>query len=145
MNPERIEADCHERTTIYGYRCNFCGFILDESNGGFLYLRNDRGDRIPLRDHGEREIIAQMLRMEEESLRNCEILAASQEAIIDIMEERVGSLSACVCIDCLGQFGLDLRKDTLECPHCKSERIRTLLEMTDKRCPKCQSGHMERF
>jgi len=145
MNPERIDADFHERLTLYGYRCGSCGFILDESNGGYLYLQNDRGDRIPLRDHGEREIIAQMLRMEEESLRSCEVLAASQEAIIDLMEERVGYLSACVCIDCLAQFGLDLRKDTLECPHCKSDHIRTLLEMSERRCPKCQSGHMERF
>ena len=31
MNPERIEADFYERTTIYGYRCNSCGYILDES------------------------------------------------------------------------------------------------------------------
>ncbi len=145
MNPERIDVDFHERLTIYGYRCGSCGFILDESNGGYLYLQNDRGDRIPLKDHGEREIIAQMLRMEEESLRDCEVLAASQGAIIDLMEERVGYLSACVCIDCLAQFGLDLRKDALECPHCKSDHIRTLLEMSEKRCPKCQSGHMERF
>jgi predicted Zn-ribbon and HTH transcriptional regulator len=145
MNPERIEADFYEQTTIYGYRCNSCGYILDESNGGYLYLQNDRGDRIPLKDHGEREIIAQMLRMEEEALHDCEVLAASQEAMIELMEERVGYLSACVCIDCLGQFGLDLRKDALVCPHCRSEHIRTLLEMTGKRCPKCNTGRMERF
>lgn len=145
MNPERIEVEFHKKTTLYDHRCNFCGFILDESTGGYLYLQNNMGERIPLRDHGEREIIAQMLRAEEESLSDFNAVDASQSALIDLMEERVGYLTSCVCIDCLEQFGLDLRKDKIECPHCKSENVWTLLEMTDKRCPKCKSGHLSRF
>ncbi len=145
MNPERIETEFHKRTTIYEHRCSFCGFILDESTGGFLYLQNNRGERVPLKDPGEREIIAQMIRMEEESLKNCDALAGSQSALIDFMEERVGYLTSCVCIDCLGQFGLDLRKDEIECPNCRSQDVRTLLEMSGKRCPKCKSGHLSKF
>ncbi len=63
----------------------------------------------------------------------------------DDMEERIGYLSACVCMNCLDQFGLDLRKDSIECPHCKSDHVRTILEMTNKRCPKCQSAYMEKM
>ncbi|MHB8109363.1 MAG: hypothetical protein ACYDHW_04930 [Syntrophorhabdaceae bacterium] len=145
MNPERIEADFHASTVLCGYRCPVCGYTLDESNGGYLYLSNDRGNRIPLKDHGEHEIIAQMLRTEEEFYDDCGAVTASHEAMIDLIEERVGYLSACICMKCLEQFGLDLRKDTVECPNCKSDHVRTLLEMNDKRCPRCQSGHLTKF
>ncbi|MEN6616764.1 MAG: hypothetical protein ABFD12_09425 [Syntrophorhabdus sp.] len=145
MNPERIDAHFHEGAVLNGYRCEVCGFTLDDSHGGYLYLGNDRGDRVPLKEHGEREIIAQMLRMEEQSADECEVVTASHEAMVDLIEERVGYMSSCLCMNCLHQFGLDLRKDPLECPRCKSDHVRTLLEMADKRCPKCQSGYLKKF
>lgn len=139
MNPEKAETQLHD-DHVCGFRCSICGFLLDGSYGGYLYLKNNNGVRVPLRDREEQETIARMLFNQEEPQRdNLDCF----HDMVDTMEERVGYVSACICMHCLDQFGLDLRKDALECPHCKSDHIRTFLEMTDKRCPRCQSGHME--
>jgi len=98
---------------------------------------------VPLRDKNEREAVAQVLRNKEESLRIDN--SDGFHEIVDSMEERIGYVSACICMNCLDQFGLDLRKDSIECPHCKSDHVRTLLEMTNKRCPKCRSGYMDKL
>ena len=139
--PEKAEINlCPD--VIQGYRCHICGFVLDEANGGYLYLTNNSGVRIPLKDKDERDTIARMLFAEDAIFQN-----ESEEChqLVDTMEDRVGYLSACICMNCLDQFGLDLRKDTIECPHCKSDHVRTFLEMTNKRCPKCQSGYMDKL
>ena len=141
-NPKKAEIDFYT-DAVFGYRCHICGFVLDESNGGFLYLTNNNGVRVPLKDKDAREMIAHLLVLEEGAPEggdpdNC-------HEFVDIMEERVGYLSACICMNCLDQFGLDLRKDTIECPRCKSDRVRTFLEISNKRCPKCQSGYMDKL
>lgn len=141
MNPGKVEAHIHD-DAMCGYRCSICGFILDESHGGYLYLRNNNGVRVPLKDKNERETVAQILFDEEETLSTDN--SDDARKVVDIMDERIGYVSACVCMNCLDQFGLDLRKDTIQCPHCRSDRVRTFLEMTNKRCPKCQSGQLDK-
>lgn len=142
MNPGKAETDLHDEAAC-GFRCNICGYFLDESYGGYLYLKNNNGVRVPLKDKDEQEAVAQILLSEEESAHNNN-WGCFQE-IIDVIEERVGYMSACICLKCLDQFGLDLRKDAILCPHCKSDHVRTFLELADKRCPKCQSGHINRM
>lgn len=145
MNPRKVEARLHD-DVILGYRCGVCGFVLDESHGGYLYLRNNNGVRVPLRNKDQRETVAQILLDEEETLYTDDSDDSDDShKVVDIMDERIGYVSACVCMNCLDQFGLDLRKDTIECPHCKSDQVRTFLEMTSKRCPKCQSGQMNKL
>ena len=140
MNPGKTEADpCAE--TVHGFRCPICGFTLDESNGGFLYVRNDTGARVPLKDKKEQEAIAHILLNKEFSL--CTDGANHPGETIDILEERVGYMSACLCVNCLHQFGLDLIKDEIECPDCRSGQVRTFLEILYTPCPKCRSGRME--
>ncbi len=142
MNSGRAETGLHDET-VYGFRCATCGFTLDESNGGYLYLKNDNGVRVPLKDKKELETIARILLNEEFSPRSDDSIL-SQE-MIDIMEDRVGYMSACVCINCLNQFGLDLRKDAIECPHCQSGQVKTFLATLSKPCPKCESGCMDKI
>ena len=95
---------------------------------------------MPLKDRNERQAVARILLDDEGSFQFND--SDGCQELIDIMEERIGYVSACVCMNCLDQFGLDLRKDTIACPRCKSDHVRTFLEMTGKRCPKCQSGYM---
>ncbi len=124
-----------------GFRCTACGFTLDASNGGFLYVKNVNGTRMPLKGKDEQEAIARILLNDEFSFQGDD--PGQFDKDIDIMEECVGYMSACLCMNCLDQFGLDLRKDTIECPGCRSDHVRTFLEITDKRCPKCQSGYLK--
>ncbi len=140
MGPGKAKASIRAET-VHGFRCPACGFTLDESNGGFLYIKNESGMRVPLKDKDERDALARILLNNEFSFCTDDV-NLSQETI-DILEERVGYMSACLCMDCLGQFGLDLRKDTIECPRCKSDQIKTFLAMLYKPCPRCRSGLME--
>ena len=141
MNREKVKTSFRD-DVVYGYRCSMCGFVLDGSLGGYLYVKNNYGVRVPLKDNNERETVARLL-LSEDGLFDTEN-SHGFHGIIDIMEEKMGYMSACVCMHCLDQFGLDLRKDAIECPHCKSDHVRTFLEMTNKRCPKCQSGYMDK-
>lgn len=140
MNPGKAEAILHAET-VHGFRCPACGFTLDESNGGFLYVTNDNGERVSLKGAKEKEAIARILLNEEFSF--CPDDANLSQTTIDILEERVGYMSACLCMNCFHQFGLDLRKDEVECPGCRSDQVRTFLTMLYKPCPKCRSGLME--
>jgi DNA-directed RNA polymerase subunit RPC12/RpoP len=140
MNLEKAEASLHTET-LNGFHCTSCGFTLDESHGGYLYVKNDNGVKVPLKDKHEQEAIARILLNEEFSL--CPDDANLSQETIDILEERVGYLSACLCMNCLDQFGLDLRKDEIECPHCKSHRVETFLAILYKPCPKCRAGLLD--
>jgi len=55
-----------------------------------------------------------------------------------------GSNSYCVCLDCLEQFEIDLKKDKRKCPKCKSTSIKTELELINNTCPKCKIGKVIR-
>ena len=140
MEPGKPEA-CLCAETLNGFRCTICGFTLDESNGGYLYVKNDNGVKVPLKDRHEQEAIARILLNEEFSL--CPDDENLSQETIDILEERVGYMSACLCMNCLDQFGLDLRKDEIECPRCQSDRVETFLAMLYKPCPRCQSGQLD--
>jgi DNA-directed RNA polymerase subunit RPC12/RpoP len=136
MDPEKAETGISTETAS-GFRCTSCGFTLDASCGGYLYVKNNNGVKVPLKGKAEQEAIAHILLNEELSLR-CDDPGHSHETM-DVIEERVGYISACVCMNCLDQFGLDLRKDTMECPRCRSGHVSTFLEIMYKPCPRCQS------
>ena len=87
-------------------------------------------------------------------------------SILEVILERPGFNSDCICLDCLYQFQADLGysedywspyvhyiekykpkskkgKDKRECPKCKSKKVKTVLELVDKTCPKCKEGIIE--
>jgi hypothetical protein len=134
MHQAQSEAR-HDHISTDRFHCAICGFTLDPSNGGYLYVKNSKGRRIPLKGR-EQEAIAHILLDEEFPYRDN---SGNLGKEMDLVEERVGYMSACLCMNCLDQFGLDLRKDTIECPGCKSDHVKTFLEITSKPCPKCQS------
>jgi len=111
----------------------------------YFYAENNEGKRVPCWHPAE-------------ARRAREVLPAglSQEAI----RARTGFNSRCVCLDCCYQFDLDLGesypclfrsglsenrqiKDKRECPKCKSENVKTGLELVGETCPKCKEGVIE--
>ena len=111
--------------------------------GGYLYMENDKGERIAFPETGPSHQIAEML---------------TDTISIELMKEKIGYNSYCICMDCLTQFELDLgddeqnkdsgryyygilkRKDERKCPHCKSQNVKTSLELVSKKCPQCKKG-----
>jgi len=86
----------------------------------------------------------------------------------ELVKNRTGFNSYCICLDCLHQFEADLRdekvnewrfwygfpsfkeafrspkppemKDERKCPKCGSKNVKTVFELLWKPCPKCKEG-----
>jgi predicted RNA-binding Zn-ribbon protein involved in translation (DUF1610 family) len=133
---------------INEYKCNKCGFELPEGWGYYFYVENDKGGRIGCCHPGEISYVEKVL---------------GEYPPLELIQERTGFNSLCVCLDCLYQFEADLGgfsgywcpymidkvyrpkqgKDKRECPKCKSKRVKTELEMVGEPCPKCKEGIIE--
>ena len=129
---------------INEYRCNKCGFTLPSGWGGYMYVENDKGERIVCPHPGEIFKVLEIL---------------GENVTEELIKERTGFNSYCVCLDCLYQFEADLgdekvnpwrlyygamrEKDKRECPRCKSENVKTVFELIGQVCPKCKKGIIE--
>jgi len=110
---------------INDYRCNTCGFVLPSGWGGHTYVTDDCGNIIVCPHPSEMSTILEVL---------------GDDASDDLIRQRTGFNSDCLCMDCLWQFYLDLQRDSHICPRCKSGNIRSLKELINQRCPKCKQG-----
>ena len=134
------------------YECNKCDFELPSGWGGFLFVENDRRERIKCKHPGEILTIQKVL-----AGSNLTRLIKRRT-----IKDRVGFASYCVCLDCLHQFTADLAdeqggwrnyykdrlgmvggKDKRKCPKCKSKNIKTVFELINKECPKCHEGTIQ--
>jgi RNA polymerase subunit RPABC4/transcription elongation factor Spt4 len=61
----------------------------------------------------------------------------------EVVAERTGFNSHCLCLDCLTNSDLDMTRDRRECPNCHSQNISTILELVGKQCPKCNDGKIQ--
>jgi hypothetical protein len=75
------------------YECNRCDFAFPEGWGGHLYLIDDAGDRAIVGHPCEASRIERVLGPMPDP---------------DVVRERTGYNSYCVCLDCVAQFELDL-------------------------------------
>ena len=120
---------------ISNYHCSRCDFALPSGWGSYMYVIDDLGNRIVCPHPGEGFIVACVL---------------GPDASRDLVKERTGHNSHCVCRACLCQFGADLicrhgddrGRDPRVCPQCGSEDVRTVEELVGRRCPKCKVGRI---
>lgn len=136
---------------INEYKCNKCGFTLERGWGYRYYVEDDKGDRVDCHHPLERRYVEEVL---------------GKNLSLELVRERTGFNSFCVCLDCLHQFKADLgvsesywspyepyldeylprlkqEKDRRECPRCKSRNVKTELELVGETCPKCKEGVIE--
>jgi hypothetical protein len=129
--------------TTCDYKCKKCGFSMHPGCGGYLYIENNKGERIAFLETEQGHCIDDLL---------------SENLSIEAMKEKLGYNSYCVCLDCLEQFELDLgneeenpdsdryyygaikRRDERKCPRCKSQNVKTSMELVGKKCPSCHKG-----
>lgn len=60
------------------------------------------------------------------------------------VRSRTGSMTDCICLDCLINSKFDIARDIRLCNKCGSKNVKTLLEMIGQTCPKCHSGIIEK-
>lgn len=146
------------------FKCTDCGLTLPEGWGGCLYVEKEK----------KRGKIARILHPRAgETMERIYCPHPSEHSIIiqvlgtpspsrELINQKVGFLSHCICLDCLRQFNADYghyyykldglphkdgvkpEKDKRECPNCKSQNVRTEMEMVDQYCPKCKKGVISR-
>ena len=135
--------------SINDYICSKCDLVLQKGWGYHFYAEDDEGNRIVCRHPGEKRGGEKVL---------------GKSASLELIRERTGFISDCVCLDCLYQFEADLgesgwspyedftvaigakvrkAKDKRECPKCKSKMVKTVLELIGQACPKCKDGVIE--
>jgi hypothetical protein len=137
--------------SINNYICSRCDLILQRGWGYHFYVEDSEGNRIACRHPGETRNVEKVL---------------GKSVSLEIIRERTGFVSDCVCLDCLAQFEADLGengwspyeadianyeprvkqgKDKRECIECRSKRVKTVSELVGQRCLSCTDGVIEKI
>jgi hypothetical protein len=106
---------------IYEYRCDKCDLTLPTGWGGCMYVMSDAGYRVTCPHPEEKATIIDVL---------------GENAPTELVHERTGFNSDCLCEDCLSQFSLDLERDNRVCLICKSGNVHAVSELINESCPK---------
>lgn len=108
-----------------------------------MYVEDDEGNRIVCPHPVEYHTVTEVL---------------GENPSEELVRERTGFNSYCICLDCLHKFMADLgdersvwrhyygterEKDKRECPQCSSSKVRTVFELIGEKCPKCKTGTIE--
>ncbi|MFC1872495.1 hypothetical protein ACFLYV_02100 [Chloroflexota bacterium] len=108
-------------------------------------MTDDNGNRVICPHPGESNYVV-------------EVLGKNPSA--ELVNERTGINSHCLCLECLHQFDANfgetywtlnestddrMQKDKRECTKCKSIRVKTEKEMVGEACPKCNEGIIEKI
>ena len=141
---------CKAMPRINEYKCSQCGFTLETGWGYRFYVEDDNGRRVDCYHPMEGSNVVEVL---------------GEHPSLELIRERTGFNSFCVCLDCLEQFKADLgqdgwspydlylehhhlprskqAKDKRQCPMCRSKRVKAELELAGETCPKCNEGVIE--
>lgn len=110
---------------INAYRCDKCGFSLPSGWGRYMYVTDETGKRVICPHPNEFDTMRRVL---------------GAEAPWELIEQRRGFNSFCLCLDCLSVLEIDLKRDARACSKCKSNHVASLRELIGKLCPKCKNG-----
>ncbi len=123
------------------YECSDCHFDV-EAWDSYLYVIDDRGKKIPCTHPGERHDLSRTLGIDESEALLW--LIGKPEGLFyptrKLLDARVGADYACLCMDCLATFYIDIHKERRVCPKCGGTNIRRIVELGGCICPKCKSG-----
>jgi hypothetical protein len=153
------------------YACKTCRIKFHVGWGGYRYVETNDGQRKECAHPIEDAEIAKTLGLTYDEV--CEIRwkkpawwwsnkrRKRYEEIAQLIEERTGYNSLCICLNCKKPAYLDLgdaetakaswryhygavkHKDKRQCPDCGDLEIMSLFEMLGKPCPLCGRGRVE--
>lgn len=128
--------------------CTNCDIVLPVGDGGYFYVDKEKTGNI------ERTICSGAPQEIRQILK-------PKKATEKLVNQKVGFIYNCICLDCLYQFDADYghyyysirdghlhrngakpEKDKRECPSCKSPNVKTIIEMemAEQYCPRCKKG-----
>jgi len=147
---------------ISDFKCKKCGFSLQSGWGGYVYVENEKGERIPCPHPVEWSTIKEVLKISTYYKRDLldllnehiKILReGSPKEIEALTKSKIGFNFDCVCLNCLNKFKADVgNAEIIESLH---KRCYDLLDGTfkqyympvkpkdDKICPKCGSVNIK--
>lgn len=138
---------------INHYACNVCKVNFHTGWGGYQYVESPDGERIPCPHPAEDYTIAEVLNIDYEDVSQVRWEKPSwwwtgkrrkhYKAIKQLLQNKTGFNSCCVCLNCAKTGYLNVLKDKLQCPDCQSLEVITILDMVGKKCPSCAEGIIE--
>ena len=111
-------ADCGQPISADYEQCDGCNTPIEE-------ITTDGYKRITCPHPGEYYIVTSVL---------------GSDPSDELVDQRTGFNSYCVCLSCLSQFELDLERDDRKCPECMSTEVKSEQELVDEPCPNCSEG-----
>ena len=128
------------------YKCTNCDLSLPSGWGGYTYVKDDNDNKVVCPHPGESVTIAKVLGLNRNDISGFPwIPQVYDDKVLDLLIERTGFNSHCICLNCLNQFDLDVDTDERICSNCNSDQVKTELEQVGQQCPKCKTGKVEMF
>ena len=110
------------------FRCSRCRFSLPSGWGGIRYVTDENGQKIICPHPGDFFQIYEVL---------------GESASGELVDQRTGFNSDCLCLDCLAKFQIDLKREQRICPKCRSNHVNSVKELVGEPCPKCKDGTVQ--
>lgn len=111
------------------YECDKCGFCLTSGWTDHRYVVNQEGERVICGHPLEYLTINKVL---------------GENAPQWLINEKIGVITHCVCMDCFNKFYIDIEQDNHMCPTCLSSHIATYKEIPGKTCPERKDGTIKK-
>ena len=110
---------------VFLIHCDSCDLRLPESIGGYMYVLDKAGNRVPCPHPLEWDTI--------QRVTGSDWASAAAKGLL-------GFVSLCLCFTCASHFELDVERDVKRCPACSSLDVRTANASKGAVCPRCQKG-----
>lgn len=123
--------------------CNSCDFELTTWENGVMYAIDKKGRRIEVQHPGESYQVAKILRIDESEIFGFPYMRIPNPDLYPLLNERVGVISDCLCLDCAEVSKLDFNLDERKCHKCGTDNLVPVDNLARMECPKCNKGVFE--
>lgn len=122
------------------FRCDSCDLRLETWENGTMYVTDKKGKRVECPHPGEAYKIAKILNIDESEIFGFPYMRIPNPDLYPLLNERVGVIIDCICLDCTGLSKLDYHMDERKCSECGSSNILPVDNLAGISCPKCRKG-----
>lgn len=130
---------------LFFSKCDKCDFRTSISTGSMPYVRDENGNKVRCSQPGETDTVAEVLKISRDVVdawfRDKDKVP---EEVRKKIEENVGMMLQHICLECLSETFIDLKREKLKCSNCGSANLMYVTELEGKLCPKCKLGIIKR-
>jgi ribosomal protein S27AE len=103
-------------------------------------VSDEKGKRVECPHPGESYKVAKILKIDESEIFGFPYRHISNPDLYPLLNERVGVISDCICLDCAVITKLDYQQDERKCAECNSSNVLPVDNLEKIECPKCKTG-----